>query len=580
MYAWAKSNLFWQDGVHKDWYIEILEDETFLTNEDLVDGSISYTNGISDNSAIKPGTCQSAEFKFETIHSDNLVGKTIAVWLGLDGDTEDLLPIGVFEVTECDWDAERTKRSVVSYDYMNAVLNTDVTQWYNDYWDSKENPEYGTNFIYFLIDFVNAFGITIANKNGSYDNPYVYLVFVTNWDSITVKEWADYSSYNRGDEPDHSETFDSNGGNYRGYFDLWWTGPSYEGATYGYWYWSDPNEMPNQHSVSAYHYEYTYTWGSFYPGTAPKLDGWYIPAYSMVYRSIGTNQQIFGSTILCDMLEAAGLFGIINRFGEMQLVRIGGWSYTDGEYYNLDRLYPGDIYPYATQYDEPVSGYREMYPGGPDNIVMEVTPDIYETVEYADYVIKGCDSVFVYNEKNELYKSKYIKNEYGYVPSDPSEVNNPYNLVNNWTTFGELDERYSRVDGEELLNAMAIIEYRPCKIKMMGNPCLDPGDRIEVITAERPNRPSVRFDTIILNRTMTGLQTLVDEISADGNIDGNPNFQAVASASTRLSNIERQLYSGTAGGSGGGVPVYSVESLPVNPDYGSVYLIQGEVLVV
>lgn len=156
-------------------------------------------------------------------------------------------------------------------------------------------------------------------------------------------------------------------------------------------------------------------------------------------------------------------------------------------------------------------------------------------------------------------------------------MSNPFYVTNNWVAYLH-DDLHQSLYVQNVFVAAHNCQYRPMSIKMMGNPCLEPGDRITVYYPGNSfGREPEIFNTLLLDRTLSGIQTLWDSVVANGSryfgYPGNGN-----SLENRLENIERQLASSIGGG--GGIKILSVDELPANPEFNTIYLIQGEVVVV
>ena len=621
MYDWAYKDLFWEDSVHKDLYIQVLEltdqegNPFVLTNSEIYEETLSLDQSIDSGGTIMLGTITSSMLRFETSCRNNLLGFTIAAYMKLTkGDIEtDLLPLGVYVIAECNWDNDKQKRSIVAYDYMYDIMNTDVTDWYQSYWASKGREGNDVTWETFMKDFFDLFGIKIANKGFAPFNYYTFEMDATQLSSVygsdngfatlTVITYSDSARTQEisrveisGDPAGDPVTIDANlkiEPYDTGYSTTWgWKIVATTGNLYHYSY---PVEKGSTTNISIYVGQ-TSTNNDWSSDTA--LDGYFDfsngnygikPNNISVYKTVSEQHRITGYGVLQSMLEIGGMFGFMNRFGEFTMVRPSGVDSTASE--NLTGpLYPGapraattttpkeiGTFPRYTDWTESGNNYRHYtQPNGPMPTIADITPDRFESVEFADYDCEPNDAAIVLDEKGG-----YAETYYGYdrngKPVFESTMSNPFYVTNNWVAYLH-DDLHQSLNVQNIFVAAHNCQYRPMSIKMMGNPCLEPGDRITVYYPGNSfGREPEIFNTLLLDRTLSGIQTLWDSVVANGSryfgYPGNGN-----SLENRLENIERQLASSIGGG--GGIKILSVDQLPANPEFNTIYLIQGEVVVV
>lgn len=581
MYNWSKKDLFWRDGVKKDLVIRCIEDANIvLNNTNIVDDSLTLEQSIMPNSCLTFGGYSSSCLKLETTEAKDLTGYTLAAFMYLNGDSTDMLPLGVFVVRECTWNAERTQRELVAYDYMYDIINTDMTDWYAYYWSTKTPGSY-VAWHTFVEDMFSALGISIANKPFA---PTYYYKFQYSKNSIKVLKYSDSARTTLVTE---SDTFDTEGDHtFENTFKMNYH-PEGSG-TWGYWYVYPLKEgIKNGGStmdLDSHLWLSTLSSGAISENTQVthntgiEPDLYYMPNtpyYNVhIYQNIADTQVISGGTLLTSLLEVGGFFGTIDRFGEFRFITLGSPAYTQ----ELVALYPDStIYPYNYTVSREASGttYSSTvytYPSGEQYIVETIGPDKYETVEYEDYYCLPADFVYVLDEYNDIDGNYYGYYMDGAVARTQIGPENPCVIYNNWIAYNDHSQGntiaqciYTRAHG---------MYYRPCELEMMGNPCLEVGDRILVVTPDFHHKTQVKFVTYILDRTLKGINHLRDTVTNNGSKYFNiPNV----STNERLSSIERQLASGIAANDP--VTILSVTELPAQPLNDVIYLIQGEVVV-
>lgn len=98
----------------------------------MYDGEFEITESLNSGKEVRFGTCESAILKFKlSATAEPLTGKRLTVMLEVDGNTDELLPLGVFTVKSDTPTADRSQRTVVAYDAMADLLNAEAAGWYN-----------------------------------------------------------------------------------------------------------------------------------------------------------------------------------------------------------------------------------------------------------------------------------------------------------------------------------------------------------------------------------------------------------------------------------------------------------------
>lgn len=141
MYDYPDQDLFYVDGINKQFIIIVeaddeSEDPLTLTNENLNEESFEFVDALTDSDSLSFANCTSASVKFEIYNSEEFsetfLEKLIVIYEVIDGDTENPIPIGSFTVQSDNLSLDGVTREIIAYDFMYDILNTDVTEWYNE----------------------------------------------------------------------------------------------------------------------------------------------------------------------------------------------------------------------------------------------------------------------------------------------------------------------------------------------------------------------------------------------------------------------------------------------------------------
>lgn len=284
-----------------------------------------------------------------------------------------------------------------------------------------------------------------------------------------------------------------------------------------------------------------------------------------------------------------GAFGIMNREGKFEY-RIMGKIYDDGTYPGID-LFPGpDTFPGA----------------GSANIAAIANDDIehtsfsfYKSVQYEEFEVKPVDKVTIRQSEDDA-GTTYGSGENNYI------------IQGNMFTYG-LSKVVLQTVAENVYNAVQGFSYIPYRSDNNGLPFVECGKNVVsymVIDYEATfAKDNVSGDIIyeekqfpILSRTLSGIQALRDNYSADGE---EYQSEFVTDLQTQIDIIKRgdtskeyvdKKYDDLESKFGdyydmnaiddmfenfeGGFNVESVTKLPSNPDDNTIYLIQGVVVVV
>lgn len=187
-------------------------------------------------------------------------------------------------------------------------------------------------------------------------------------------------------------------------------------------------------------------------------------------------QVLSGKDVIQSICEINGCFGHIARNGKFKYVFLqaikGG-------------LYPSnDIYP-----------ANDLYPQQPN--VQVVGSGLYvDTPTYEDFTVKPIDKLQIREKEGDI----------GVIVGNGD---NTYIVEDNFLVYGKSTEELT-VIAENTLSVIEGLEYRPFDATLVGNPCIEVGDNVRLHTKYQI------IDSYVLQRTLSGVQALRDEFSAEG----------------------------------------------------------------
>lgn len=199
---------------------------------------------------------------------------------------------------------------------------------------------------------------------------------------------------------------------------------------------------------------------------------------SMIVTKTIQPTELSGSMVANAICELNGCFGHINRDGLMDYVFLENF---EEAIYPSDELYPAD----------------DLFPSDSN----------YHVYTSSDYEINGCDyQEYVSHKITGLEIRQDDESAGAFV----GERENVYVVSDNFLTYGKSTEEMTTI-AQNMLNVINGIEYRPFMLNTFrGNPCVEVGDGIKIYTSNQI------IQSYVLRRTLTGIQSLKDEIEADG----------------------------------------------------------------
>ena len=200
-----------------------------------------------------------------------------------------------------------------------------------------------------------------------------------------------------------------------------------------------------------------------------------LPNDDMVVKKTVQTDKLSGKDVVTAICEVNGCFGHINRDGKMDYVFLKE---------KIDAIYPSDdLFP-----------AEDLYPSG--NNYETFNTGNYYGCQYEDYVVKKIDALEIREQENSLGISV-------------GDGNNRYVINGNMLLLGKTEEELT-VIAQKIFDVIKHIEYRPFEATMRANLCRELGDLV------RFNTKYDIFYSYILERRVTGIQNLIDTMSASG----------------------------------------------------------------
>lgn len=233
----------------------------------------------------------------------------------------------------------------------------------------------------------------------------------------------------------------------------------------------------------------------------------------VIEKTISTN-QLSGADVIRAICEINGCFGHFNRDNVFCYVRLATSSYS-GDY----MVYPGETtFPGATLYPSEIGGISI-------STETEIETAYYKSCTYSDYITQKITRVDVRQEEND------IDHYYG-------SEGNTYTVTGNFLTQG-LDNDALESVAKNLYEVVKDIFYRPANISAAGNPLLEVGDAIKLVTKYET------VNTYILQRTLNGIQALSDDFVSQGVEEYTFESQSLESQITQVKGMVHKLINTT-----------------------------------
>ena len=207
---------------------------------------------------------------------------------------------------------------------------------------------------------------------------------------------------------------------------------------------------------------------------------------SMTIEKTIDTDELSGKDIICSICEINGCFGHIGRDGKfiyIILTQKAEGLFPSNELYPEDSLYP---------IEKKSETFRE---------------NRYISCEYEDYTVQQIDKVQIRQEENDI----------GAISGDGT---NCYVVQDNFLVYGKSASELQEI-ADNLYYTIKSISYIPFRAVLSGNLCLEVGDAVQFNTRRKI------VNSYILQRKITGIQTLKDSFSASGEYERFENVNSV-----------------------------------------------------
>lgn len=147
-----------------------------------------------------------------------------------------------------------------------------------------------------------------------------------------------------------------------------------------------------------------------------------------------------------------------------------------------------------------------------------ITTDKYVSMDYESYSTAKIDGVQIRAEENDIGGA--------YPPN--IETANGLIIEDNFLCYGKSTAELNQI-ASNIYNTIKDVAYVPIELLAKGNPCLEVGDAIKVQTTD-----GQYITTYVLEREIKGIQTMADDIYAQGNEERDDNINSVQSKFMQL----------------------------------------------
>lgn len=207
---------------------------------------------------------------------------------------------------------------------------------------------------------------------------------------------------------------------------------------------------------------------------------------SMTIEKTIDTDELSGKDIICSICEINGCFGHIGRNGKFVYIILEQKAeglFPSNELYPEDSLYPTE---------KKSETFRE---------------NRYISCEYEDYTVQPINKVQIRKEENDI----------GAISGDGT---NCYVVQDNFLLYGKSAHELQEI-ADNLYYVIKSISYIPFRAVLSGNLCLEVGDAVQFNTRRKI------VNSYILQRKITGIQTLKDSFSASGEYERFENVNSI-----------------------------------------------------
>lgn len=197
-------------------------------------------------------------------------------------------------------------------------------------------------------------------------------------------------------------------------------------------------------------------------------------------------EVLSGKDVISSICEINGCFGHMGRDGKFHYVALEQ---------EMKGLYPrNDLYP-----------ADDLYPRDPKST--KIGKSFYVTADYEDFLVQSIDKLQIRQEENDI----------GVIVGSG---NNGYAIEGNFLVYGKGSDELKGIASKVYSKIKGIV-YRPFSADCKGNPCMEVGESVRFSTKYE------LIESYILKRTLKGIQSLRDAISADGEEYRSQNVNSV-----------------------------------------------------
>ena len=559
--------LFRQDSVKKNLRIHFPNGERGdITNSNLLAESFSFTESIMSQSELKFGLCESSMIEFDCFGVENIKDCEIEVFHEIDISSQSVefiaeygmtsedvpfpyyrMPYGRFTVDTCPRQSDLNRRKVTAYvkeltfEKMSALesgkrRNIAYQHATRKLYDYDLFKFIAINYFNGKEDFlskslVETVNFGVSGTNNQFQSGYSWQI-TSNCKSYIIQSEDELKAlYYINNEYNKSgvvsklkkELYDI----VEQWASLYFTGYYHtdyyirEAIKYAYPWISDTSpysgisidDDSNYIYMYPYGYEanlenrYTRIWLPYSFQVTLRLDGYEKESYSFklaenpeIYlvdtsewkefliteKGDFVNKHVDFRNITESYIELMGMFGVVGRNGAFDFVSLNSKLIL----YPLETLYPAS----------------NIYPVEVENLV---TKSMYKSAWYDDEYTLPYSKVTCTYKNSDTQENTYA--EHIIVEDAEEDKYQVYDISDNYLIK---ESTFTEVEMAEILMTLASniyrVTYMPADINLQGLPYLEAGDVIQVQTEDGS------FETIVLRRTLTGIQSLSDNFESNG----------------------------------------------------------------
>ena len=142
----------------------------------------------------------------------------------------------------------------------------------------------------------------------------------------------------------------------------------------------------------------------------------------------------------------------------------------------------------------------DLFPKDPKSVSISQNKS-YKSCKFEDFITKSINRLQIRQTKDDIGEV--------YPAGEVQENDNCYIVEDNFLVYGMSAEELHEI-AENLYRKISGVIYRPFELEARGNPCFEVGDAVRTVTKY------VLVETYILERTMKGIQAIMDTYSSKG----------------------------------------------------------------